>query len=372
LKTKNSPTPEIFDLDIDSLSYHGGRGVGRRDGVVVFVPGTAPGDRVRVRVTSRKARFLEAEIVEILIPSAFRRRPPCSVAGRCGGCSWQHVSYDQQIAQKEQILKSALRKFPQAEYLPFVAAPEEFHYRNRVQIHVRGSQWGFFASRTRELIAFDHCWIAEPKINARLNALTSEELQRGGKIEVALTQDGDLRLMGEREPEAALFSQVNTAQNSNLIAQVISRVSDPPAWIVDLFCGSGNLTVPLHKKFPQARTIGIELSRASIAAARSAHSEIEWICGDAGRKLNEIHLPEDEGVIVMDPPRAGCDERVLNAALALHPRRMIYVSCNPATFARDAERLTSKGDYRLMTVQGLDMFPQTEHVELIGEFVRPT
>jgi 23S rRNA (uracil1939-C5)-methyltransferase len=365
LNPKNSPTPDIFELTIDSLSYSGGRGVGRHDGVVVFVADTAPGDRVRVRVTERKPRFLQAELIEILEPSSSRRQPPCPVAGRCGGCSWQHVSYAEQVVQKEKILRDSLRKLTGFQALPFLAAPREFHYRNRIQLQIQNGKSGFFAKRTRDLVSFEKCWIAEDAINAKMAQLSAEEIGDARRVELALTDDGRLEVMaGERDPEAALFSQVNTSQNEVLKRRVLELIALKPDWIMDLYCGAGNLTFPLAGKFPGVPMTAVELSRSSIARARRQNQTVDWREGDVANVLSQISPRAGAGLVILDPPRVGCEASVMEQMRRHRPQQIIYVSCNPTTFARDAERLQPQ--FRLESVQGLDMFPQTEHVELIA------
>lgn len=370
MKPKNTPTTEeVFELTIESLSYSGGRGVGRHEGVVVFVPDTAPGDRVRVQITARKPRFLEGRIIEILEPGSGRRQPPCPYFGRCGGCSWQHVEYPVQVAQKEKILRDALRKIARTSpihWLPFVKAENEFSYRNRIQIQVRDKKFGFFSRGSRNLVAIDSCRISEGAINARMQTLSNEELS-AARLELALRRDGSVAVMADRrDPEEALFSQVNTVQNSSLIRAMLEAIHLQPSWIMDLYAGSGNLTEPLRTHFPAADLTAFELSRASVERGKTLLPGVEWYAGDVGKVLRKLRQPNGDGLIVIDPPRTGCERDVVEQLVRLKPSQIVYISCNPTTFARDVERLLSDGGYVLESVQGLDMFPQTEHVELIS------
>lgn len=335
---------------------------------MVFVPGTAPGDVVKVRITERKPRFLTAELVEILEPGPSRRRSPCAVADRCGGCSWQHVEYAEQLRQKEKILKDSLRKIEKQrpfEWRPFIPAPDEFHYRNRIQLQVRAGKFGFFSKGTRDLVEINRCWIADEKINYRLNGLSPADLT-SDKLEVAVNKLGGVVLMPDRrDPEEALFSQVNSAQNANLIQAMLTAVIADPAWLMDLYCGSGNLTVPLAHRFPGRPLHAVDLSKASIDRAPTVE-HVTFSAGDVAKVLAETKVRQGTGLIVLDPPRAGCDTNVIGEILRHSALQIIYVSCNPSTFARDAERLVAGGRYKVQSVQGLDMFPQTEHVELIA------
>lgn len=365
----NLPTPDIVELTIDSLSYFGGRGVGRAEGIVVFVPGTAPGDRVRARITVKKPRLWEAELVEVLEPGPSRRKAPCPVAGICGGCPWQHVEYSAQVEQKKKILSDSLRglkKFGDFEFLPFLAAPEEFGYRNRVQVQVQNRKFGFFGKGSHNLAETDHCLIAEPAINEKLKTLGSD-LGNSKRIEIAVTETGDVVMMrDERDPEASLFSQVNTAQNGVMKKRMVEMIAGQPDWIFDLYSGAGNLTEPLAEKFPNAKVHGFELSAASVKRAEKRIGTVSWHVGDVEKTLGKVKRMGGSGLVVLDPPRPGASKAVLDGILALNAKQILYISCNPTTFARDAQRLLESGRYQLVSVQGLDMFPQSEHVELLA------
>jgi 23S rRNA (uracil1939-C5)-methyltransferase len=363
LKPKNSLT-----IKIESLSYSGGRGVGRADGLVVFVPDTAPGDVVEVEITEQKPRFALAKMTRLIEPSPRRRAPPCPLFGRCGGCAWQHVAYEEQVRQKEKILRDTLRKVEKLqpfEWRPLIPAPSEFHYRNRVQLQVRGGAVGFFSRGSRDLVPVEQCLIAEAGINDRIRTLTAEQ-KRSSRIELAVKPDGStVTMLDERDPHEALFSQVNSAQNETVIRLMMEAADFQPDWIFDLYCGSGNLTVPLSTRFSATSITAIDLSRASIQRAPKLNN-VEFRAGDVGALLGALKPRNGSGLVVMDPPRTGCHKKVVEQLLRFKPRLIVYISCNPSTFARDVERLIEGGAYRLRAVQGLDMFPQTEHVELVA------
>jgi 23S rRNA (uracil1939-C5)-methyltransferase len=379
LNPKNSQTPnllnQIIELTIDSLSYNGGRGVGRYEGIVVFVPQTAPGDRIRARVRQQKPRFMEAELVEIVEASPSRRTPLCPLTDRCGGCSWQHVEYAVQVEQKANILKSSLRNLEKYGAIPwreFVPAPNEFHYRNRIQIQIRGGDFGFFTKRTRDLVSVRECFIAEKDINRELKTFRPDY---DGKVELARARDGKILIMGgERDPEAALFSQVNEAQNEALKKEMLAVISISPDWIMDLYAGAGNLTWPLAERFPGVGMHAVEFSRASVERARAEREipGLKWHSGDVAQVLARLKPVAGRGLIVLDPPRAGVSQEAIREILKHKPQQIVYVSCNPTTFARDAEFLIREGAYRLESVRGLDMFPQTEHLELIASLCAAT
>jgi 23S rRNA (uracil1939-C5)-methyltransferase len=349
--------------------------------MVYFVPGTAPRERVRVRVVDRKPRFAVAELLEILEPSPARRKAPCPVADRCGGCSWQHVLYSEQAVQKQGIVTASLRglqKYGPFEILPFLAAEQEFEYRNRIQVHVEGERVGFFAKGSNQLVETRHCLVSEPALNARLKTLKGAELNGKRRVELAIDgNSGQVALRLERDPHTALFGQIHRQQNEVLKSRVVESIPSQPAWVMDLYAGAGNLTFPLWQGLRPEKMIAVELSRESVERGRKRELQlregssapldaIEWHAGDVAKVLARQKPLEGKGCVVLDPPRIGCEPQVIAEILKAGPQQIVYVSCNPATLARDLERLLQAGKYRLESVQGLDMFPQTEHVELIA------
>ncbi len=364
----------FIDLTIDSLSYHGGRGVGRHEGRVVFVPFTAPGDIVKVKITADKGRFLEGEIVEVLSASEKRREPPCEVFGHCGGCRWQHIEYAEQLIQKQNIIKSSFRtyekKFEALQLKEIIPADSEWNYRNRVQLHSDGKQIGFYKRGSRDVVAIENCKIAESTLNDDLKKLIPKDFSGEQKLEIALTEDQRLvRRLGSQPPESSYFSQVNTAQNRKLIDTVLGVLQTlPESEVLDLYCGAGNFTFPIADLWPKQKITGIELSAQNIAYAKGKskeHHNIEWETADVARYLKKLATLRAK-TVVLDPPRLGCDREVIAQLLRLQPENILYISCNPTTLARDLSLMRESGRYVPSFVQGFDMFPQTEHVECLS------
>ena len=163
---------------------------------------------------------------------------------------------------------------------------------------------------------------------------------------------------------------MNTRQNEVLRDLVREAVDPAAAWFMDLYAGAGNFTGVLSAAAPHAAGLAVEFSAAAVARGRVAHPGVEWVAADVARALAERTPRPGAGVILLDPPRTGCDRAVIDALVKHAPAHLLYVSCNPSTFARDAARLLEAGPYRIETARGLDMFPQTEHVELIASFRR--
>jgi 23S rRNA (uracil1939-C5)-methyltransferase len=322
---------------------------------------------VRVRIVENKKTFLVGELEKILDPSDARVEPACPVFGRCGGCTWQHVSYAEQVRQKDKILRMALRNYSASfEWKEFVAGPEAYRYRNRIQVNKSRDSVGFFARATREIVNINDCPITESEIAARIPSIRERD---DGRFEISRRVDGTVEIeQGKRSPEAALFSQVNTRQNTMLIDTVLKWAGEAPVEeIWDLYCGSGNLTLPLKEAFPQLEVTGVELSADAIRLAEKNSSAVHWMAKDVVHFLREQKENTKSLLMVLDPPRTGVEEPALTQIGRLKPAHLLYVSCNPMTFARDATRLKEHG-LELVRVQGFDMFPQTEHVELIGLF----
>ncbi|NJL25159.1 MAG: class I SAM-dependent RNA methyltransferase [Calothrix sp. SM1_5_4] len=242
-----------------------------------------------------------------------------------------------------------------------------------MQLQVVGGRRGFFGKRSRDLVVFDECWIVEKGINRKIQSLPPPRQSDKSKLEIALTESGEVLVMDQgRDPEAALFSQVNSAQNAVLKARVTDLPTlVKPDWMMDLYAGSGNLTYPLMERYPQVPMLAVELSRASVARARH-RAGLRFEAGDVAKVLAREKPIDGKGLMVLDPPRLGCSNAVLDQILRHHPAEIVYVSCNPTTFSRDVEKLVEGGEYRLEQVQGLDMFPQTEHVELVARLCAAT
>lgn len=358
-------------ISIDRLAF-GGEGVGRDEGKVVFVPWTAPGDKVRAQIVSDHGRFERGEIVEILEKSPDRIDPLCPVFGRCGGCQWQHLGYETQLKAKEEILRETLERVGQVRVaiLPIIPSPQPWHYRQRIQLKVDPEgRIGFYRSRSHEVVTFEECKIADPRLNERLAEMKKESEPRPeGDFELSLAgNNGDV------------FSQVNPEQNKKLVQLVLDNsfgnaesAFTRKKILVELYAGSGNFTFPLAGRVGQV--IAVESSSEAVRQGQekmvaSGIENIEWIEGHVEWGLKKIYRKKiSPDILVLDPPRRGAKE-ILDLISLIRPRLLVYVSCDPVTLSRDLRELLRR-HYRLERIQPIDMFPQTYHVESVVRLER--
>jgi len=402
----------------------GGAGVGRlADGRVAFIHGTAPGDRVEARITSVRKRWTRAEVVRMIEAAPGRREPPCPLFGRCGGCTLQHLNCDDQLRAKREIVVQALRRIGHidGDVPAVVAAANEFEYRNRVAFQLRRldadrvvAGFHMLERPGRILDVDERCLLPEPEIRRTWQGLRLAwgrgacRLPAGASLRLTLQSapsgtvglmiedgfgpgrpdeliarvpglvaiwkrdgDGTLRCLareatlhdaGGMDLVAGVFTQVNRAVASLLEAHVRERCGDVNELrVIDAYCGTGTHGARLAAA--GARVTGIELDARAVAQAR--RREVPGFRIVEGRVEDHLRalLPAD--AVLVNPPRTGLDASVCDSLLEQPPARLIYVSCNPATLARDCARLVSS--FTIRDIRCFDMFPQTAHIETVVE-----
>ncbi len=351
---------DLLDVTIEKVIF-GGDGLARTpSNFVIFVPFAAFGEQLRVRVVERKAHHARAEIVEVLAASMDRTAPPCPYYGHCGGCQYQHLVYREELRLKEQQVYEAFKrvgKIAEPVVLPIIASPEDYHYRNRITVHVEKGRTGFRGIDSRELVDIRECWIARPEVNAELARLRA----RG-------PADGHYSLRDTTVPESGFF-QANHPLRERLRELVADALPPRAAVLLEGYCGGGFFTGGIAGRF--GRVIAIDNDpRTLIDARRLNLPNVEWRQGEAAIALPEelrAHAAQDAAVLV-DPPREGLPVRLVEA-LTLDPvAHLTYVSCDPATLARDARILSSR--YDLVRVQPIDCFPRTAQIECVSVWRR--
>jgi tRNA/tmRNA/rRNA uracil-C5-methylase (TrmA/RlmC/RlmD family) len=345
---------EAIQFPIHDIAF-GGKGVGRSEGLAIFVPFVIAGEQVTGRLTKKKKKFAEAELLSVDQPSPDRVEPCCPYFGRCGGCAYQHIRYERQVeikaAQVEQTLRR-LGRFAEVPMRPAIASPREYGYRNRIRVHAEGAVVGFYRPDGHELIDIAECPIAAPAVNEQLASLRHSK-----------TQDGDYVLSGQGKGE--YFVQTNDGVAAALLDHVRGLVSPASKTLVDAFSGAGFFARGLAPRFGQV--IGIEENERAVEYARRVAGPNEsYVAGDVAIRLGDVlaSVPPRETCLILDPPAIGAANRVIDLILGAQPAEIIYVSCNPATLARDLEILCRT--YKLLGVTPLDMFPQTAEIEVVA------
>ena len=374
-----------------------GEALGEVEGKQVFVFGGIPGETVVAEVLREHRSYIAAQTVEVLEPSPHRVAPPCPFFGPCTGCQWQHIDYSHQLELKREIVRDALervgglRNIPVADTLP---SPQTLGYRNHARFTVsrEGGRLGFVNRATRQRVQVDQCLLMTPWINETLAVLqghageTSQLSLRCGVNQgtgmiqprlhaLGLSLDSgqetyEEELLGHRfRVSSPSFFQVNTPQAEQVAGLVIEALAlKGDEVVVDAYAGVGTFSVLLASHV--RRVVAIEESSSALADAKqnvAATPNVELRRGKTEQVLAEI-AGDGIDAVVLDPPRAGCRPGTLEALVAAAPRRIVYVSCDPETLARDLAALT-RGPYRIEQLQPVDMFPQTHHVESITTLV---
>ena len=418
---------DSITLDIDTLSY-GPYGIARHSGKAVMVPHTAPGDQIAARIVESKQRYDIGEITRLIALSPLRQTPPCPYFTACGGCSWQHLRYEAQLRAKQQSVADALQrigKLADFELKPIVPASNEYHYRRRIRLQVAANNvLGFFGTASHQLVEIRSCLIADERLNhalellrdwirrlrtaveyveivagdqpaevvAVIGAVTSlasadesicdgltreTETIRGlilsgenwrrtwGQTAITIALGADSSLM----VDADVFTQVNAAANRQMLQALLGAAQfNRSDRVLELYCGAGNFTLPIAQQAQEV--IGVDGDRSAIRhgklnAQKNDLTNIRWTCAPVPKAVAEFRRRREEFTkTVLDPPRAGAKEIVASLP-DLNASRIVYVSCNPTTLARDLAELAKRG-YRLQMVQAFDFFPQTFHVETLA------
>lgn len=347
----------LSSLEIHDVAF-GGKGVARHDGKVYFIPFTIPGEKVAARVLRQKKNFGEAELLSVETASPDRVEAPCPYFGECGGCSYQHIAYPRQLEIKAAQVEQTLRRVGRLEKVPMrpaVAAPKPFGYRNRIRVHSEGGVTGFYAHDARVVVDIEQCLLAVPEVNRALRRLRDTPVR-----------EGDYSL---RAPGGGPFFEQTNPEVAALLVETVREVARGNGVLVDAYCGAGLFARALANGFE--KVIGIEENPAAIdSARRSAQPHESYIAGEVSAHLGEVLAVHDakRTTLLLDPPTEGLAARVCDLVMGGGPAEVIYVSCNPATLARDLALLRSS--YELVSVTPLDMFPQTAEIEVVAHLVR--
>jgi tRNA/tmRNA/rRNA uracil-C5-methylase (TrmA/RlmC/RlmD family) len=359
----------IVDLKIEDIAF-GGKGVGREQGKAIFVPYTIEGELVSAEIVRDKKQFAEAESVEVKESSPHRVTPECPYFGHCGGCAYQHIDYEHQLAIKWHQVRNVLQRIGKLRDIPLrpiIPSPKQYEYRNRITVHAQNGVIGFFRRDSHRLVDVERCPISCGEVNRALTELRERN-----------PRDGHYTL--RTSPSRRVFSQTNDEVANALCDLIVDLVPPHQDLLIDAYCGAGFFAKALLNKFE--RVVGIDWDKFAIAAAKEDATEKEiYIAGNVEAELKQaraVHLnraPMDDidcgrlrsiapTTMIVDPPAIGLSANVRRAILDLAPTTLIYVSCNPATLARDLKELQEK--FAIHSVTPLDMFPQTAEIEIVA------
>jgi len=444
---------DLIPLEILSVTSEGS-GVGRHEGMAVFVPGSAPGDKLVVRIVKALSSYCYGIVQEVVQPGPGRIEPACPVCRRCGGCSLQHLAYPAELAEKERWVADAIARIGglSLPVRPILPSPRAAGYRNKAQYPIGmgpdGACCGFYAPRSHTLVPFDDCLLQPPFFGDIARAVCRyidrsgqrpyDEASGAGLFRHLYLRWGEaagqvmvcLVVNGERVPQPQLlvsmvlaacpgvtsilvnsnakrtnvilgketrvlfgapsirdvlagveveisppsFYQVNR-QGAELLYRQAAELADlrPDDVLLDLYCGAGTIGLSMARRVKTL--VGVEVVESAVRdaqrnAERNGIQNARFLCADAGTAAAQL---EAEGlcptVVVLDPPRKGCDAATLAAVARMEPRRVVMVSCNPATMARDL-KILEKAGYRAQAAQPVDMFPRTAHVECVALLTR--
>lgn len=367
----------------------------RHEGEVIFAPYLIGGEEALVSIRRRRKSYPRAEVESIVRASPHRVEPRCPLFGQCSGCQWQHIEYAHQLELKRRVVEHQLQRVPVvpvSPVAPTLGSADPWHYRNHARFTVEGGRLGFVRREDRRFFGVARCDIMHPRINAVLERLAQHSVESTQcNIRVGVRSEGLLvqpRLppklgvrSGQRHYEehvcgramrisAASFFQVNIPQAERLIEIVMARLQPEEDHVVlDAYAGVGtfaSLLAPRVREVIAVEVSGPALRDARVNLAGLANVEVREGAAEnvLARLDSEIHA------VILDPPRAGCRRPVVRALRSARPQRIVYVSCNPATLARDLGRLCEPGEngpvYRVEHVDPIDMFPHTRHVEAVA------
>ncbi len=354
----------------------GGEGVGRYDGFVVFVAYVITGETVEVEITEIHKQFARAKLLKVIDASEERTSPVCSYYGECGGCQYQHITYEQQLKIKHKQVSDLFERIggqSKDVVVPVAPCPSPYHYRNRIMVRTqynrdtKAMNVGFLKHQSRLVVDVPECAIAEPELNVALQEVRTDPPRKNG-IKF------NLRIFPEKwELPRDSFFQVNFHQLPTMVNAVADLLRDAGTkYLIDAYCGVGFFSLSLADKVESY--VGVEVDhRAILSARKNAETMgrdngtfIQAPTEDVIDELVEKFQPS-QTTIILDPPRKGCHASILDVLKRNRPKQIIYVSCHPATLSRDVKALCSNDLFRVNKVAPLDMFPQTQHVECVTD-----
>jgi len=389
-------------IDIDNQ----GRGIGRLNNKVIFIPNTLIDEEVEVEITLEKKDYLEGKVINYIKKSNKRIKEKCNKD--CGGCNLLHLSYNDQLIIKQTIITDIINKFlkEKIKINEIIKSDIEYNYRNKITLHVINGILGLYKPKTNEIVEIDECLLVDNKINEIIKKLKQYDLSNNKEIVIKSTSLNTMLVIdhfikdiekinvdtiicnnkvikGTGYIEEIInnyryliskdsFFQINKKQTEKLYNLVLKYAQlEGKEQVLDLYCGTGTIGLYIAKN--AQKVIGVELNKEAIEMANKNKelnniNNIEFICGDAKEVIKKINSTID--LIIVDPPRSGLYKGMIEDINEFKSKKIIYVSCNPITLARDLNILKEK--YEIIEIQPVDMFPNTYHVETVSVLCRKT
>ena len=391
-------------VEIEKLD-HQGRGISKINGKVIFIPNAYIGEIVEVEVIKDTKKYMEGKVTKYIKTSSDRVKYNCPYYNECGGCNIAHISYEKQLEFKKNTVIDILKRYANLDINPNICESEDkIHYRNKVVMHIKNGKMGIYQENSRDLVPVDKCLLLNEEMNKTLWAfsiglenlnLNSIAIRSNGSNTIIKVKGNEKLLKNstmfyvknsilDKQATATLnenaivfklgkykyavtidsFFQVNTKQAINLYNKVRKYVGKEKIdTALDLYCGTG--TIGIYISDLCNKVVGIEINKDSIMCANynkllNKVDNIEFIEGDVSTVINNKMTPD---LIIVDPPRSGLDNKTISTIKEIKPKKLIYVSCNPMTLARDIKKLSE--EYNLNNIELFDMFPNTYHVECV-------
>lgn len=367
---------------VTSLAY-GGEGVIKHNGITGFIRWVLPGELVNTRVTEIKKNYFRSQLLEIIELSPSRVTPRCPYFGQCGGCVYQHLSYEKQLEIKTQQLEELLKrigKIPEVTISKVILSPKTYNYRNQITLKIKGNQLGYIGIDNKTFVPIEECPIAKEEINIKLKEITAKtngelviKCGADGTIDYAyreaVSEKGNYKLLHENIDNRIFYFSLSTffQVNPYILPSILYELKGildlgPDVTLFDLYCGAGLFSIYLA---PYVKEVyGIELNPAAVRLGQKTNiGNCRFITGNAEDAITGIRRGKKD-IFIVDPPRGGLSRDMLNYLKDMPPNQLAYISCEPAKLARDLNFLC-QNSYRINTIILADMFPQTRHMETI-------
>ena len=382
-------------VKIENLD-HFGRGIAKVNNMPIFVENSLINEEVEIVITKEKKKYMEGFVSNYLKKSPLRVESNCPYYDKCGGCDLLHMSYEEQLKYKENKVKEIIKKFSGLECVNSIVGSIQFNYRNKVTLHVKNGVIGYYKENSNEIISIDKCLLVDERINILIDEIKNLNLNGINKIVIRVTNNesmaifyGDINLDVDLRADTIIinskvtkgngyieenigdlkfiisptsFFQVNNVGMINIYNKVLEYVDGGN--VLDLYCGTGTIGIYVSKKAD--KVLGIEINDEAIKDALlnkkiNNINNVDFISGDVGTILSKNKFKFD--IVIVDPPRAGLDNNSINNIIKINPKKIIYVSCDPVTLARDLNIL--KEYYDVLEITPFDMFSNTYHVECV-------